>query len=86
MTPIDNGVCRSQHGYVRETRKGRLSHTTGMAIRPDDTIGVFHGGMTLLFDARSEEDLRKEAELLAAAHPGFFDELVDDIVPGVSPR
>ena len=86
MTPIDDSVCRSRHGYVRETRKGSLSHTTGMPIRPDDTIGMFHGGMTLLFDNRSEEDIRKEAELLAKACPGCFDELEDDIIAGVSPR
>ena len=76
----------SQNRYVVEMRKGRLSHTTVMAIRPDDTIGMFHGGMTLLFDTRSEEDVRKEAELLAKACPGCLHELVDDIIPGVSPR
>lgn len=87
MVSMDDLVCQSQHQYVLEMRKGRLCHRTpGMGIRPEDTIGMFHGGMTLLFDNRSEEDIRKEAELLAKACPGCFDELEDDIIAGVSPR
>ena len=86
MVSMDDLVCQSQHRYVLEMRKGLLSHTTGMGIRPEDTIGMFHGGMILLFDTRAEEDIRKEAELLAKACPGCFHELEDDIIPGVSPR
>ena len=67
MSPIDYRVCQSQNRYVLEMRKGHLSHTTGMAIRPDDTIGMFRGGMTLLFDPKSEEELQKEALLGKAA-------------------
>ena len=47
---------------------------------------MFHSGMILLFNTRSGEDLRKEAELLAELHPGCLADLVDDIlIPGISP-
>ena len=74
-------ICK---GYVPEMRKGRLSHRDGRPIRPDDTIGMFHDGMILLFP--SEEDLRKETEVLAKENVGLLPMLVDDISPGASPR
>ena len=49
MNPIDERVCRSQNRYVLEMRKGCLHHISGKTIRSDDTIGMFPGGMTLLF-------------------------------------
>ena len=49
MNPIDERVCRSQNRYVLEMRKGCLHHISGETIRSDDTIGMFPGGMTLLF-------------------------------------
>ena len=49
MNPIDVHVCRSQNRYVLEMRKGCLRHISGVTIRSDDTIGMFPGGMTLLF-------------------------------------
>ena len=71
-------------GYVQEMRKGRLIHRDGRSIRPDDTIGMFDGGMILIFP--SEEDLRKETEVPAKENVGLLPMLVDDISPGVSPR
>ena len=49
MNTIDERVCRSQNRYVLEMRKGCLHHISGKTIRSDDTIGMFPGGMTLLF-------------------------------------
>ena len=68
MTPVDERVCRVQNKYVRETRKGRLGHVNGMPIRPNDTVGMFRGGMTLRFS--TEEDILKETELPAIAAAG----------------
>ena len=68
MTPVDERVCRVQNKYVRETRKGRLGHVNGMPIRPNDTVGMFCGGMTLRFS--TEEDILKETELPAIAAAG----------------
>ena len=68
MTPVDERVCRSQNKYVREMRKGRLGHVNGMPIRPNDTVGMFRGGMTLRFS--TEEDILKETELPAIAAAG----------------
>ena len=70
MTPVDERVCRSQNKYVREMRKGRLGHVNGMPIRPNDTVGMFRGGMTLRFSTSSEEDILKETELPAIAAAG----------------
>ena len=79
------GSQKNAPWYVLEERKGQLIHSNAIAIRPLDTIGMFPGGMTLVFDTRSEEDIKREAELLAELHPGCLAELEDDIIPGVSP-
>jgi hypothetical protein len=39
-----------------------------MPIRPNDTVGMFRGGMTLRFP--TEEDILKETELPAIAAAG----------------
>ena len=68
MSPVDARICRLQNKYVRETRKGHLGHVNGMPIRPNDTVGMFRGGMILRFS--TEEDILKETELPAIAAAG----------------
>ena len=72
--------------FVRETRRMHLVHSNARPIRHADTIGMFPGGMTIVFDSRTLEEIREEAASQQEANPGILDELTDDILPGDSPR
>ena len=72
--------------FVRETHKYWLVHPNARPIRHADTIGMFGGHMTLVFDGRPVEEIQREVAARAAANPRFLAELVDDIEPGFSPR
>ena len=72
--------------FVREKRKGHLAHPNAKPIRHADTMGMFPGGMTMVFNSRNPEEVREEVASQAAANPGILDTLVDDIEPGASPR
>ena len=72
MNTIDERVCQSQNRYVVEMRKGCLRHISGKTIRSDDTIGMFPGGMTLLFPSTTSEDPRKDAGLGKAVLHGLL--------------
>ena len=77
--------------YVCESRKGYLVHQNGSCVRPYDTIGMYatleHPGMmTLVFDARTAEEIIEEAKILDLKHPGMLADLEDDIPLGMSPK
>ena len=77
----------SVHGwFVEEERTGTLVHPNSVPVRPGDTLGMFPGGMTLIFDARSDDSIQSDAARLAELRPGSLAELEDDIILGVSPR